>query len=48
MELGGKKVMNLQDLTYALRAHRAGDRVEVVFVRGGQTLRAGVVLGERR
>jgi membrane-associated protease RseP (regulator of RpoE activity) len=48
VELGGHKVMNLQDLTYALRAHRAGDRVEVVYLRQGQTLRAAVVLGERR
>jgi hypothetical protein len=48
VELGGHKVMNLQDLTYALRAHRAGDRVEVVYLRQGRTLRAAVVLGERR
>ncbi len=48
VELGGKKVMNLQDLTYALRAHRAGDRVEVVYLRQGQALRAQVILGERK
>jgi hypothetical protein len=48
LELGGRKVLNLQDLTYALRAHRAGDEVEVVFQREGQAARAKLTLGERR
>jgi membrane-associated protease RseP (regulator of RpoE activity) len=48
LELGGRRIMNLQDLTYALRSHRAGDEVEVVFSREGRSLRAKATLGERR
>jgi hypothetical protein len=48
LQLGAHKVMNLQDLTYALRAHRAGDEVELVYSRGGETLRSRATLGERR
>jgi S1-C subfamily serine protease len=48
VEVGGTPVKSLQDLTYALRAHRPGDEVEVVWRRGGETMRARVTLGERR
>jgi len=48
VRVGETRIANLQDLTYALRAHRAGDVVEVVWTRGGESLRAQVTLGERK
>jgi aminopeptidase YwaD len=48
VEVGGTPVKSLQDLTYALRAHRPGDVVEVVWKRGGETRRAKVALEERK
>jgi hypothetical protein len=46
--LGGKKVLNLQDLSYALGAHRPGDQVELVFQRDGRVLTVKVTLAERK
>jgi peptidase M28-like protein/PDZ domain-containing protein/PA domain-containing protein len=48
VKVGASQIVALQDLTYALRAHRAGDVVEVVWRRGAETLRAQVTLGERK
>jgi S1-C subfamily serine protease len=48
LEIGGARLGSLQDLTYALRSHRAGDAVDVVWRRGADTLRAVVTLGERK
>ncbi|MBI3079738.1 MAG: M28 family peptidase [Deltaproteobacteria bacterium] len=45
---GGMAVKNLYDLTYALRTRRAGDEVEVVFLREGHEVRARAVLGSRQ
>ena len=47
VKLGGTTIANLYDLTYALRAHRAGDVVEVVWQRAHTTLRAQATLGTR-
>jgi aminopeptidase YwaD len=48
VQVGETRIANLQDLTYALRAHRAGDVVELVWRRGGELVRARVTLGERK
>ena len=44
---GGVDVKTLDDLTFALRGKRAGDRVEVIVVRGGAVHRTQAVLEER-
>jgi S1-C subfamily serine protease len=41
-------VKTLEDLTFALRGHRPGDRVEVVVVRDGREHRTEAVLEERK
>ncbi len=46
--VGTATVGSLQDLAYALRSHRPGDVVEVVWQRGGETMRSPVTLAERR
>ncbi|GEJ59380.1 M28 family peptidase [Anaeromyxobacter diazotrophicus] len=48
LQIGATRLMGLEDLAAALRSHRAGDVVEVVWVQGGATRRAQVTLGERR
>lgn len=48
LRIGATRLLGLEDLAAALRSHRAGDAVEVVWTRGGETRRAQVTLGERR
>ncbi|HYG66314.1 MAG TPA: M20/M25/M40 family metallo-hydrolase, partial [Anaeromyxobacteraceae bacterium] len=48
VRLGATRVMNLQDLAFALRSHRPGDEVEVEWTRGGERHVAKVKLEERR
>jgi peptidase M28-like protein/PDZ domain-containing protein len=48
LRIGASRLMGLEDLATALRSHRAGDAVEVVWRRGGETRTAQVTLGERR
>ena len=48
VSFAGVAVKNLQDLTFALRTKRPGDRVEVTFLRGGKQQRAQATLEERR
>ena len=45
---GGTPVQNLYDFTYALRAHKPGDQVDVEVLRGGKTVTATVHLTERK
>ena len=45
---GGLTVRTLEDFTFALRARRPGDRVEVTVVREGAEQRVEAVLEERR
>jgi S1-C subfamily serine protease len=45
---GGLTVRTLEDFTFALRARRPGDRVEVVVQRDGGEQRVEAVLEERR
>ena len=47
LRIGATQLRALPDLAYVLRSHRAGDVVEVVWLRGAETLRAQVTLGER-
>ena len=48
MRFAGVTVKTLEDLTFALRGRRPGDRVEVVIVRDGSEQRVEAVLEERR
>jgi S1-C subfamily serine protease len=48
VKFAGVEVKTLDDLTFALRGRRAGDRVDVVVVRDGQERRVRAVLEERR
>jgi hypothetical protein len=45
--LGGVEIRNLYDFTYALRAHKAGDEVDVDILRGDAKISAKVKLTER-
>ncbi len=45
--LGGHRVANLRDLAFALRAHKAGDRVVVCYRRDGTDLESAATLGKR-
>ncbi len=45
--IGRYEVANLQDMTVALRGHKAGDEVEIVLLRGGVERRVMVTLGSR-
>lgn len=48
VEMDGTPVDNLGDFTGILKAHAPGDEVEVVVVRGVETIRARVTLIERK
>lgn len=48
VKMAGVRVKNLHDLVYVLRSKRAGDTVEVTFLRDGQELRATTTLERRR
>jgi membrane-associated protease RseP (regulator of RpoE activity) len=48
LRVGSTKIMNLQDLAFALRAHRAGDEVEVEYQRAGARAMVRVRLEERK
>src|SRR5262245_53609108 len=48
VRFGGVQVGTLDDLTFALRSHRAGDDVEVRFVRDGEERHGRATLQERR
>ena len=47
IEFGGKAIGNLYDFTYALRAHKPGDKVQVKVLRNGQPVEAQVTLRPR-
>jgi len=48
LEVGGRKIRNLQDLAYALRFYRPGDAVRLVWSSGGEIRTAPAVLQERK
>jgi S1-C subfamily serine protease len=48
VRFGDVDVKTLEDLTFALRSKRAGDRVPLVFTRDGQRREAETTLEERR
>jgi hypothetical protein len=47
VEFDGKKIDNLYDFTYALRAKQPGEKVQVKVVRDGKTIEATVLLTKR-
>jgi hypothetical protein len=48
VKFGADAVQNLYDFTYALRAHKAGDEVDVEVLRNDKSVTAKVKLTERR
>jgi S1-C subfamily serine protease len=48
VKFGADAIQNLYDFTYALRAHKAGDEVEVEVLRNDKSLTAKVQLTERK
>jgi aminopeptidase YwaD len=48
VRFGGVQVSTLDDLTFALRSHRAGDEIEVRWVRDGEEQQGRATLQERR
>jgi hypothetical protein len=48
LRVGATRVLNLQDLAFALRSHRPGDEVEVEWARGAERRTAKVKLEEWR
>jgi hypothetical protein len=48
LRVGATKLLSLQDLAYALRAHRPGDEVEIEWQREGKTNVGKVRLEERK
>jgi S1-C subfamily serine protease len=48
VKFGADPIKNLYDFTYALRAHKPGDEVEVEVLRDGKPLTAKVKLTERK
>jgi len=47
-EFDGKKIDNLYDFTYALRAKQPGETVKVKVLRAGETIEADVLLEKRK
>jgi aminopeptidase YwaD len=48
IDFDGKKIENLYDFTYALRAHKPGDKVSVTVLRDGQRVTKDVTLEARK
>ncbi len=48
VEFAGKPIQNLYDFTFALRAQKPGDAIEVKVLRGLESISAKVVLRERK
>jgi hypothetical protein len=48
VQFGKDPIQNLYDFTYALRAHKAGEEIEVEVLRGGASVKAKVLLTERK
>jgi len=48
VKFGKDPIRNLYDFTYALRAHKAGEEVEVEVLRADKSLTAKVLLTERK
>jgi hypothetical protein len=48
VKFGSDAIQNLYDFTYALRAHKAGEEVEVEVLRNDKSLTAKVLLTERK
>ena len=47
IQLGDQTIKNLYDMTDALRAHKPGETVLVVYLRDGQRIETKTTLGQR-
>ncbi|HET7042537.1 MAG TPA: PDZ domain-containing protein, partial [Gemmatimonadales bacterium] len=47
VRMGGVDIADLQGMTDVLRAHKAGDTVDLIFVRDGQRITTRVTFGRR-
>jgi membrane-associated protease RseP (regulator of RpoE activity) len=47
LEIDGKGIAVLPDISSAMRGRRPGDIIEIVFLRGGERLSASLILGRR-
>jgi len=48
VKMAGVRIKNLHDLVYVLRSKRAGDTIEVVFIRNSKEIQKTTTLGRRR
>jgi len=48
IDFGGRKIDNLYDFTYALRAHKPGDKVSVTVLPKGEKVTREVTLEVRK
>jgi len=48
VKMAGVRIKNLHDLVYVLRSKRAGDTIEVVFIRNSKEIQKITTLGRRR
>jgi Tol biopolymer transport system component len=47
VEMGGTRIENLYDMTFALQDHKPGETIDVVVLRGGQRVTLRATLGSR-
>ena len=47
IEMAGVEILNLYDMTFVLADHRPGAVIEIVVIRGDQTLTLNATLGRR-
>lgn len=47
IDIGGTRIENLYDMTYALQDHKPGDTVDIVVIRDGQKMTFRTTLGSR-
>ena len=47
IEMAGTEIHNLYDMTFVLSDHRPGEIIQIVVLRGGETLTLTATLGRR-
>lgn len=47
-EMGGTRIENIQDMTFALQDHKPGDTIDVVVLRAGERVKLRATLGSRK
>lgn len=48
VDIGGTRIENLYDMTYALQDHKPGDTVDIIVIRNGERMTLRATLGSRR